>query len=720
MESATGSLVLSSAGSAPAIRRDVSVAVSAEPGSESAVPTKEALTSLALHVRKTFERNADHRRNSGVDERLMKCLRMVKREYSPSELADLQARGVPAIYMPIADTKRRAAMSLVGEIFANPGDKPWTLRPTPVPSVPDEVVEAAVTETMADWVEYVTAGLGEPPPEDAVMTYAAGKVDEIFNSVMQSAKERAERMERKVHDQMVEGGWLDAFQDYTDMVSTYGTALMLGPVPRVRRRKKAVKSKSGVLRYEVSDALVLEFEAVSPWDSFPSPGAKRAEDGALCLRSRFTPEDLRRYAKSQGRGTWKAEVVDSILDRYPNGGVRVALPNDIERRRLESDGVNTAGDDCIVEGIRFYGEVRGSYLAEMGVNVTSDGRMVEAESYYDVEAITIDDKVVFCRVIDEELGRPVTKGVFYKEPGSWWGESPVEKMEGTQKICNAAVRDLIVNMAQASGPQTVITDVERLVEGQSLSQSPWKVWLFHRGAMGTSEVPMKPFQPDSNAGELLKVFEWGMKQADLDTGIPAYTYGSNIAAGAGRTASGLAMLTEAASRGIKMVVGQTDMSVIRRQVRMTCDWNMLYDDDDSIKGDVDVNPSGVMGLILREQESNRRRAFLQLTANPLDSQIVTAEGRAAILREEVKSLGVNPDEVLPSKAKLREIDAMREAKERMAMEQESARQEAEGQPAQEGGGLPGQAQVDYVRQHPQQRAVNGLRLKSQRNTGGEF
>lgn len=664
-----------------------------------AIEQKPAMVVLAAHIRRIFNRNADHRRTSGVDDMLLKCLRMVKCEYDMSETAAFVSKGAPIVYAPVADTKRRAAMAMIGEIFNNPGDKPWAMHPSPKPEVPQSVVMKAVMATMKDWLEMV-ALTGQPPPPDVIAEYAKSKLDEVMEVEDEWARVRALRMEKKVHDQMVEGGWIGAFGDYCNYICTYGTGVIKGPVPRMRRRKVLKETGLGTVKYEMKDKVVLEYEAVSPWDCFPSPAAKKIGDGAFCQRVRFTPESLRAFS---GWKTWRSDTVDRLLEMYSDGGVRESLPYDIMRRQMENDGVEQGGD-CVLEGIEFFGDVRGSMLLEIGIFKTSDKRIIKAGDYYEVDAITIQDEVVFCRVIDQELGRPLSKGVFYSAPDSWWGESLVMKMESTQKICNASMRDLIVNMAQASGPQTVIKDISRLHPSCSVNQSPWKVWLFQNGMTPTNQVdnPIYMFNPQSNSKELTAVFDWALRQADTDTGIPAYTYGSNISAGAARTASGLAILTEAASRGIKMVVHATDRDVIRDVVKRTADHNLLYDEDESIKGDVEVNPSGVMGLILREQESARLTQALQLTANPIDMQIIGPKGRAALLRRKVMELDINPDEVIPSQEKLDELEELGKMKQAIEMEAAAAEQQQQ-QVAQK----PGQPQVADTLARPEQTAMRG-------------
>lgn len=641
------------------------------------IEQEKPMSRLAAHIRNTFDTNARHRRVSGVEENLLKMIRQVRCEYSAQELAEQASKGLPSVFAPITDTKRRAAMAMLGEIFTNPGDKPWTLKPTPLPEVP-EVIEAQATfETMKDWLEIVSM-TGVVPPEEAVVEYAKTKVDEIRNLNMEWAQDAAARMEKRVHDILIEGKWIDAFNEFVDYVCTYGTALIKGPVPRVRRRKKAFQNKYGQIRYKMENRVVLEFEAISPWDCFPAPNAKTIDDGAFCQRVRFTPEELRLFCKSKEDSVkgWEKEVTLNILDIFPDGGHKEELPTDGEQRLLENDGVDDI-KDCMIEGIEFFGNVRGEFLIDIGIKKTIDNKKIICDDYYDVDAISVNDCIVYCKVIEPEIGRPLSKGVFYSVPGSWWGDSLVTKCETAQKACNAALRDLVVNMAYSSGPQFAVNDAHRLHPSCNWQNAPWKIWFFQNSPIGqTGNKPMEMFQTVSNSSELLNVFEFFKKQADEDTGIPAYTYGTNISAGAGRTASGLAMLTEAATRGIKMVVNSIDISCIRTMISRIVSWLMLYDNDETIKGDVEVNPGGVMNIILKEQEHNRRLAMLQLTQNEIDLKILGYKGRAELLRSVAETTDLNPDKLIPTVEKLEEMEQFAQIKEQIAMQAQAAQGQA--------------------------------------------
>jgi hypothetical protein len=80
-------------------------------------------------------------------------------------------------------------------------------------------------------------------------------------------------------------------------------------------------------------------------------------------------------------------------------------------------------------------------------------------------------------------------------------------------------------------------------------------------------------------------------------------------------------------------------------------YNMRYDEDESIKGDVEVIAKGAINLAVKETVNVRRIEFLNATANPIDAEIMGREGRATILREVAKGLQMPTDDVVPSREK---------------------------------------------------------------------
>ena len=624
------------------------------------IPTTAPMSALAHHVHMTFLRNAEHRRASGIDMRLVRAMRACRLEYSPEEVARLEEAGLsPDVYTPITDVKRRAASAQLGNLFNAKGQKPWTLSPTPVPEVPAGVLAECIRKVIGRFMA-VCQSAGQVPPPQAAMDFAMRQMGVIRDEQTAWARQKAGRMEELVYDQLVEGGWDGAFALFLNYLCTYGTALILGPETRVMPVAGCKEGRLGELKYEMECRAIPCFEAVNPWDCYPSPGARKVTDGALCVRVRYTADELWRYASdARGKGEpgkgWMPQTVRSLLSKYPEGGCRIPMqPYDPIRRRLENDGVNI-GNDCTLEGIRCFSVVRGSVLRDFGILRDAGGRTVDPARFYQAEVISVADFIVYCRLVDPRIGIPVSKGVFYESVGSWWGDSIADKLVSCQKIMNASLKNLVRNMAMASGAMLWMGDASRLVDTSPgrFRAAPHKMWAFNTGMMGGGGPPMGVIDIPSHVKEILDTFARINAQADFDSGIPAYTVGAGPTPGALRTASGLATFMEASGLVMKGVALGVDECVVRNVVRMMVRRILVYGDDLSVKGDCDVNPSGLVGQLLRAVESEgRQRVLAMINADPMMKQLVGVKGTVALMRPELDALGINPNDVLPGEQEM--------------------------------------------------------------------
>ena len=682
-----------------------------EPSQAESVPTTNALNRLAQYVLDTFRQNRDARLSNGIEQKLTDALQAATCTYTNVQKDKLRRAGIdPRLYAPITATKVRAAKAMLVDIFNSSGEWPFTLSPTPDPDLPESVREQIDIESQSR-IQQVFAnlqqqGVQELPPQmmaqmqELIVTYVNGRYDELAHQRDAYAKVRAKRMERKVQDIMTEGGWIDAFNEYVNYICIYGTGLIIGPVPRVVPTNRCKENKrTGTRKYVREYRMIPTYEAVSPVDCYPAPDARKVDDGPLCIRVRYMPNELRSYVMASGEkdnsksaSGWMVGTMNALLRRWPHGGCKINLEfRNTEIKEAENQTLDDT-HDCSMEGIRCFSSVRGSELIDFGVITTPDGMKIVAENYYSTEIIVIDSYVVYCRIIDDRLGRPVSKGVFCELPGSWWGESIASKLHSVQITMNNMMKSLMQNMSVASGAMYWIKDISRLADKSPDGARPraHKVFAFSNSTMGgmDSGAPMGVINTPSNASELLAVFDKMKIQADDDSGIPAYTYGQSSGQGALRTASGLAIFSEAASRGMKMVIGTTDRLVTRDQVRKTCNWILLYDEDIDLKGDCEVNPAGVMGKILKAQQDQQRLQFLNMAiTNPMLQQIFGPKGIVALLRPSIQDLAINPDDCLPSDDKLKEMELVQQIQQVFAATQ-AQQGVAEAATGEEGAGAP--------------------------------
>jgi len=103
------------------------------------------------------------------------------------------------------------------------------------------------------------------------------------------------------------------------------------------------------------------------------------------------------------------------------------------------------------------------------------------------------------------------------------------------------------------------------------------------------------------------------------------------------------MLMGQANGNLKSVVSNLDTFAIVPIIQGLFDWNMEWNDDESIKGDMKVQACGITALLAKEIQSQRLIQFAQITANPVDMQIVD---RAELIREVAKSLDLDIDKLI--------------------------------------------------------------------------
>jgi hypothetical protein len=264
----------------------------------------------------------------------------------------------------------------------------------------------------------------------------------------------------------------------------------------------------------------------------------------------------------------------------------------------------------------------------------------------------IKDKVPLIKLNSHPLGKkPYYVASFDPSNEGIWGDAPPELMEDCQRVCNAAARSVVNNVALGSGPQVEIHK-DRMDPGDdSQSIYPWKIWRTKSDALGRGRNAVYFFQPQVITQQLLEVYNHFFGQASEQLGVPAYESGvGSQTSGAGNTAHGLSMLMSAASKIIKEAIVNIDTNVLKGAIQNVWVHMMLFDDIKS-RGDINVVPRASEYLIIAETLRARRAEFLAVTNNPTDMQIIGIKGRANILRETAKTLKMN-EKIVPENQEL--------------------------------------------------------------------
>jgi hypothetical protein len=629
------------------------------------------MSSLAGYIRERFEFMRRHRNTagSGWSDRLLNALRVFNGTYDSSKLQQIRQFGGSEVYARVIAMKCRGASALLRDVYLSP-DRPWGLKPPADPDIPAEIIGAIqqlVESEMASMQEAAgTIDQGAVRDRMAMLLQAARKASK------KKAAEQASIAEDKIEEILEQGGFYKALAEFITDLPLFPYAAMKGPVVRV---VPTVVWAGG--RASIQNLPRLFWSRISPFDLYWTPGVSDIEDAETIERTRLTRADLNDLLDLPG---YNSEAIYEILDLYGRGGIDENWDNTDAERAIQENRENPRlNQSGLISCLEFTGNVQGRMLLEYGFSIAD---IKDPLRDYFVQAWLIGRYVIKVQLAPSPRKRhPYFITSFEKVPGTPVGNGLPDILEDIGDVCNATLRALVNNLSIASGPQVVVND-ERLAPGENGEELyPWKRWHLNNDKIGAgSEKPVDFFQPNSNAQELLAVYKEFMNMADELSAIPKYLSGGGASGGAGRTASGLAMLMGNASKILQTVAANVDRDVLTPLLTSLFDMLMMTDTSGLLSGQEQVQVLGVSVAVQKETQRARQMEFLQATANPIDVQITGPKGRAAVLRSVANTLGLDGEAIVPTDDVL---EQMQKASEMAAA--------AQGQPGHGGMGEPAAA-----------------------------
>jgi hypothetical protein len=617
---------------------------------------------LASYVRGCWATAKSFRRSSGLHNRLGECLRRKKGEYSAEKIAAIKQQGGSDIYMMLTAAKCRAAKAWLSDLFSPAGDRPWDLEPTPIPDLPPEIAEQMIQEAMAVIQQ-------SDIPMEQVQALLQKHKDRLLNELKDEAKDRADRMADVIEDMLCEAGFRNVFDDFLDDFCTYPYGVIKGL--EFRRSKKlvwAANQQTGQYQPVTQPFVERRIRRVSPWRFYRSPAATESLEGHWSIEHvTYTRKDLTSMRNMEAAG-YHSENLAIVLSDYARNGLTEWLWNDDEKNIL--NGYALGGNSETIDALVWEGSIQGQRLLDWGMGPEL---VQDALGEYQVSIEVVGSYVIRAMISADPAGKSdYFIAAWQSVPGSMEGVALPEAMADCQDQCNAAARSLVNNMSLSSGPQ-VWVDMDMMDAGAETNEVwPWKIWHGSSKNQQGSRAAIEFFQPNSNANELMAIYERFAKYADDITGLPAYAYGSDQGAGAAKTASGYSMMVNAASKVIKLAVRTIDIDVLEKLVQKAFNHVMLTHPDQSIKGDAVPKARGSDQLVQKEAQAMRLQELLGQTANPIDMQIIGPEGRREQLEQVYKAVDADFSDIVPTRDELKERMAAQAAQPQPPQARENA------------------------------------------------
>lgn len=638
-------------------------------------PSPVALTNLASYIRGQFDTYRNHRDNTsaGWSERLLRAMRVFNGEYDANKLAEIIKFGGSQVYARIIAMKCRGASSLLRDVYLS-AERPWGLESGPDPEIPPEIMQS-IEQLVRTEVMTMQQGA-----QQVDMNAVRDRINQLMAGARQAAKKKASAQatiaEEKIEELLTEGNFYKALAEFLVDLPLFPFACVKGPTVRI---VPSVSWENGKAVSKQTPRLY--WQRVSPFDIWWTPGVADIEDASVIERSRLTRADLNDLLDLPG---YDHEEIRAVLDEYGRGGLSDAWDStDSQRADSENRENPVLNNSGLITCFEFNGNVQGRMLLEQGMDAAV---ITDAMRDYMVQAWMIGTHIIKVQLSPSPRKRhPYFVTSFEKVPGTPVGNGLPDLLSDVEEVANATLRSLVNNLSIASGPQVVVND-DRLAsneDGEDLY--PWKRWHVKNDPMGTqAQVPVSFFQPVSNAQELLGIYKEFNNIADDISAIPRYITGGGASGGAGRTASGLAMLMSNASKILQTVAANIDRDVIEGILNGLYDMIMLTDQTGLLTGDETVRVRGVNVAIQRETQRARQLEFLQITANPIDIGIIGPEGRAAVLRAVSEGVGLPGEQIVPSDDTIKERQQLMA---QQALAQQGA--QAQGNQAPSGGDVTG-------------------------------
>jgi hypothetical protein len=575
------------------------------------------------------------------EQRWVKAYRNYRGLYGPD--VQFTSTEKSQVFVKVTKTKVLAAYGQIVEVLFGNNKFPISIDPTTLPEGAAESVHFESNDQMDEAKQQFAPEDTKLRPGETIvdLTERLASMEQKLTPVVDKLEEgegktpteitihpamiSAKKMEKKIHDQLEESGAKKQLRVAAFETALFGTGIMKGPFAV----DKEYSNWNDEGEYAPTFKTVPQTSSVSIWNFYPDPDAANMDEAEYVVeRHKMSRSQIRSL---KNRPFFRANAIDTSIsmgESYTKEWWEQVMEDDAQDSKSER-----------FEVLEFWGNVDTDVLEGHDVDIPDELKDMEQVS---VNIWTCNGQVL------RLVMNPFTPSIipyyavpYEVNPYNMFGVGLAENMDDTQTLMNGFMR-MAVDNAALSGNMLIEVDETNLTPGQDLSVYPGKVFRRQGGAPGQAIFGTK-FPNVSN--ENMQMFDKARVLADESTGFPSFAHGQTGVQGVGRTASGISMLMSAANGSIRNVIKNVDDYLLAPISKAFYHFNMQFDFDPQIKGDLDVKARGTESLMANEVRSQRLMQFLQVVQNPVLAPFAKMD---YIIREIAKSMDLDPDKLTNS------------------------------------------------------------------------
>jgi len=480
--------------------------------------------------------------------------------------------------------------------------KNWGLLVTPKPEIADGMKDERPA-VMKQTKEPVLGPDGQPVA-----------IKQIAKSEKEVAEDKMSKMETVIEDQLTECSYNGESRKAIQNAVRLGTGIIKGPMVVKDVKKSWMKqsdNQTSIRVLKVTEDERPASRSVDPWDVFPDPECRDEIKRAAYIweRRTITPRELRDLA---GIETYLSDQIEEVLREEPTR-IIVATPKENEYLVRYSLGIKGSS----YELWEYNGDVNKTDLEAMGCDC-SQGLFPSISAC----VVMVNDRPIKATLNPLDTGDlPYDFFCWTKRAGVPWGIGVARELMWTQRVLIAAWRAMMDNAGDSAGANVVV--------GASIEPMDQKWEITGKKLWKSTDENLRIdrqfglFQITNNQVELQNVIELALRFADMESQLPMLFNGEK--GELPETLGATNIMVDSSNVALRTRVKLWDDAITRPHITRYYDWNMQYNEDDSIKGDYKVDPRGTSFLLERDQQAEEIKNVIAIRADPELSDMIDWE-----------------------------------------------------------------------------------------------
>lgn len=522
-------------------------------------------------------------------------------------------------------------------------ERNWGINPTPKPKI------------SADKLQMIANSLVRKDEKGAIVSPTP---EEMQLGIKKFTKQTADNMTIVIADQLMEGKHEDNLKKVIESGVKYGTGVMKGALTNSSVDNEMVLNpQTGQWEQKQIEVLFPYGEFIRLWGFFPDMSVEEISECSYIYNLHRMPKhELRKLAR---RTDFYGDVILDVLKEKPKGNYTVRTWETEIKADKGSVSINIGNDVVKTNSnidINAYEVLeRDGYID--GYDLWQAGLIDEDKSDLEffVNTWLLDKKIIKFRVYPSYI-KSLTDiyHIFYyrKDETSIFGIGLSKTVRDTQLSICACERNMLRNAAWVSGPigeiNVSLLHPDHLKEAANIY--PGKIYV-RTGVGGEANAAvLRTYNIDSRIGDFIQLKAMFEIQGDLESSLPSYLFG-NPSPVSDETAKGVTVRFSSLIDFIKKLIKNFD-EANTGFIRSIYNWNIAYNPDESIKGDMQVEALGTTNVLIKEAIIEHISFFLQ----SMPPQAAQYFKWGEFIKEWAKLMLPNPENFLNTEEEVRQMN----------------------------------------------------------------